>query len=178
MAVVFAMMTSYLLSRTLVPTMVHYLLAGGGGALRRRARPKATRATPRRAQGSATHSPLERRAAFGRPRSASSVLRSHQSSALAGAAAGLARASGRWVGGQLATCSCGWASASRAVIAAALPVGALDLIWRTHYVFNAAFETVPPPLRRLARLGARPPRRRRRRGFVAFVALSLPPAPA
>src|SRR6476469_3441265 len=28
MAVVFAMMTSYLLSRTLVPTMVHYLLAG------------------------------------------------------------------------------------------------------------------------------------------------------
>ena len=27
MAVVFAMMTSYLLSRTLVPTMVHYLLA-------------------------------------------------------------------------------------------------------------------------------------------------------
>ena len=37
MAVVFAMMTSYLLSRTLVPTMVHYLLASevemyGGGA--------------------------------------------------------------------------------------------------------------------------------------------------
>src|SRR5208337_4026763 len=28
MAVVFAMLTSYLLSRTLVPTMVHYLLAG------------------------------------------------------------------------------------------------------------------------------------------------------
>src|SRR4029079_1583532 len=28
LAVVFAMMTSYLLSRTLVPTMVHYLLAG------------------------------------------------------------------------------------------------------------------------------------------------------
>ena len=27
MAVVFAMLTSYLLSRTLVPTMVHYLLA-------------------------------------------------------------------------------------------------------------------------------------------------------
>src|SRR5205085_11151324 len=28
MSVVFAMMTSYVLSRTLVPTMVHYLLAG------------------------------------------------------------------------------------------------------------------------------------------------------
>ena len=28
LAVIFAMLTSYLLSRTLVPTMVHYLLAG------------------------------------------------------------------------------------------------------------------------------------------------------
>ena len=35
MAVVFAMLTSYLLSRTLVPTMVHYLLAARGRALRR-----------------------------------------------------------------------------------------------------------------------------------------------
>ena len=30
MAVVFAMLTSYLLTRTLVPTMVHYMLEGGG----------------------------------------------------------------------------------------------------------------------------------------------------
>ena len=36
MAVVFAMLTSYFLSRTLVPTMVHYLLAQEVGAPRRR----------------------------------------------------------------------------------------------------------------------------------------------
>ena len=36
MAVVFAMLTSYFLSRTLVPTMVHYLLDAGGRPLRGR----------------------------------------------------------------------------------------------------------------------------------------------
>ena len=45
MAVVFAMLTSYFLSRTLVPTMVHYLLARRGG----RARERAPRARARRA---------------------------------------------------------------------------------------------------------------------------------
>ena len=60
MAVVFAMLTSYLLSRTLVPTMVHYLLAGeaelyGGGherPRRRRGRPDLARRTPRSTGGS------------------------------------------------------------------------------------------------------------------------------
>ena len=41
MAVVFAMLTSYFLSRTLVPTLVRYLLASGG-----RARTTAARAPP------------------------------------------------------------------------------------------------------------------------------------
>ena len=49
MAVVFAMMTSYLLSRTLVPTMVHYLLASevemyGGGDRKRATRTRRSRA--------------------------------------------------------------------------------------------------------------------------------------
>jgi multidrug efflux pump subunit AcrB len=34
MAVVFAMLTSYLLTRTMVPTLVHYLLRAGGRSLR------------------------------------------------------------------------------------------------------------------------------------------------
>ncbi len=37
MAVVFAMLASYLLSRTLIPTMVHYMLQAGSEALRARA---------------------------------------------------------------------------------------------------------------------------------------------
>ena len=51
LAVVFAMMTSYLLSRTLVPVMVHFLLGSGGGrctARRRRQEHGGGRARQRR----------------------------------------------------------------------------------------------------------------------------------
>ncbi len=51
LAVVFAMMTSYLLSRTLVPVMVHFLLEPGGGALPRGSGARSTAARPRKKRG-------------------------------------------------------------------------------------------------------------------------------
>src|SRR5262249_61074218 len=55
MAVVFAMLTSYLLSRTLVPTLVHYLLAREvtryGGEPQPDAEPASTEGPPRRGRG-------------------------------------------------------------------------------------------------------------------------------
>ena len=47
LAVVFAMLMSYLLSRTLVPTMVHYLLAPRGDVARHRAEPRSSAAFDR-----------------------------------------------------------------------------------------------------------------------------------
>jgi multidrug efflux pump subunit AcrB len=67
MAVVFAMMTSYVLSRTLVPTMVHYLLASEvshytGGDPGRDRRGRRARSEAQRARGVGKVSGVRRRA--------------------------------------------------------------------------------------------------------------------
>jgi multidrug efflux pump subunit AcrB len=57
LAVVFAMLTSYLLSRTLVPTMVHYLLASEVEIYGGRLDPSDPHADPEKARKSDPHSP-------------------------------------------------------------------------------------------------------------------------
>jgi multidrug efflux pump subunit AcrB len=135
MAVVFAMMTSYLLSRTLVPTMVHYLLAAEvdryGGV----------------PEGDAAEKPAKR--SIG-PRIALAVV----AAALVAAYVALRRVGASPDGAPAWAVDAGtWVAANDdlfakiglgvvGVAAAAYVISALDLIWRTHHLFNRGFEAL------------------------------------
>jgi multidrug efflux pump subunit AcrB len=131
MAVVFAMMTSYVLSRTLVPTMAHYLLAQEvemyGGVLdpsdphsvRRRPNPR-------------------RRKVIAIAAMTLAAVAAVAVSVFFPAAASSAKA---WVTShprQLAT----WVLAAVAAVAALYLISRLNLIWRVHRAFNRGFELV------------------------------------
>ena len=134
MAVVFAMMTSYLLSRTLVPTMVHYLLAAEveiyGGELDAQD-PHSVRRTARRRPW--LKAGLLITAALAA--SALSVLAWTPVGDAVPALGGLSRwlqANGRAV--------VGWVLVGGAVIALLRWIGHYGLLWRVHNVFNRGFE--------------------------------------
>ncbi|HVT89804.1 MAG TPA: efflux RND transporter permease subunit [Tepidisphaeraceae bacterium] len=152
MAVVFAMMTSYLLSRTLVPTMVHYLLASEveryGGEL-----------DPEDPHASAAIYAKEHhgeRPPVQEETKAEHLL--HQTwfrlvllVAVAAAAVGGVALYDHFAGGSYVTAGWNWLKANPrldamvllaivAVVSLLYLITSLDLIWRTHDVFNAAFE--------------------------------------
>ena len=128
MAVVFAMLTSYLLSRTLVPTMVHYLLAAEvemyGGVLDK-SDPHAVKAAHLREEHE-KHKPHYGRAI-------GLVVACVVVFALA------LPITRTWMAGH-------WASLSEGVVIVAVVgvifwfLGRYNLIWRTHYAFNDQFE--------------------------------------
>jgi multidrug efflux pump subunit AcrB len=160
LAVVFAMMTSYLLSRTLVPTMVHYLLAGEvemyGGQLDPDD-PHAAKALAHKGHAA----DAEPQTTFGqrvRARLASrgvriglivtavvvvatvAVLKTQFPAAAAAvwAVPGMAWA---WVASNPLSAAA-WLLVVGAAVALLVLVGRYNLIWRTHYAFNRQFERV------------------------------------
>ena len=159
LAVVFAMMTSYLLSRTLVPTMVHYLLAGEvemyGGQLDPDD-PHAARALehkPHLAHGEYEPTFLERVRARLTHRS-TKVGIVIGAVALAAIVFGLRLAVSRGLIPPLSTYidsaltwlwvdplrAALWAVVIAATIALLVLIGRYALIWRVHFAFNRQFE--------------------------------------
>jgi multidrug efflux pump subunit AcrB len=147
LAVVFAMMTSYLLSRTLVPTMVHYLLEREvemyGGLHERPDAAASTRVPSRSAR-------FRRFIKTGQGRVTFIVV----AVAIAALAFGLQRG---WHSGHLAFLSTAFTKARTAItadplisavyalviitlIALLALISRYNLIWRVHYAFNRQFE--------------------------------------
>jgi len=149
LAVVFAMMTSYILSRTLVPTMVHYLLASEvemyGGQLD---------PDDPHAAGLAPRPPLSERLRqwVARPRvrvglivAAVAVVAMAFGLRLAVARGSLpwleaaATGVGRWfTENPLRTLL--WLVVAAALVALAVMIGRYNLVWRVHFAFNRQFE--------------------------------------
>jgi multidrug efflux pump subunit AcrB len=160
LAVVFAMMTSYLLSRTLVPTMVHYLLAGEvemyGGKLDPDD-PHAAHALEHKqhlAHGDRDATLVERM----RSRLASRGVRiglvvtaaalvatvavlNTQFPAAAAAAWAVPAGAGAWALANPLMAGL-WLLVAAAVITLLVLISRYNLIWRVHYAFNRQFERV------------------------------------
>ena len=150
MAVVFAMLTSYLLSRTLVPTLVHFLLASEveryGG---KRDNGQAAEVGARAAQGLGESAAVRARAAQGPTAWLRSKLRSRSVRlALIVTAVAIATASFAWRSRLDAPVA--WMranSASIAIVALALAgagavlflIARFDAIWRLHDAFDRQF---------------------------------------
>lgn len=152
LAVVFAMATSYILSRTLVPTMVHYLLAAEvqlyGGQLDPQD-PRSRKALLRSAHQQHTHRWPERRGIFRYWRTLAILAATGIASAayaLSQTSAGSIARPGRHVETLIHAAQkhpslfAGWGLISVAVILFALCIARYRLIWRLHGVFNRQFE--------------------------------------
>ena len=157
LAVVFAMMTSYLLSRTLVPTMVHYLLASEvemyGGQLdpddpHARA---ALEAKQHRGEAAwqAAHRPWYATVAFRAVAVGLAALIAAAVFAITGTDLGTYVPGVRgWLSGVWAwgvthpLVALGWVVGIAAGICLLWLIARFDLIWRTHHAFNRKFETM------------------------------------
>jgi multidrug efflux pump subunit AcrB len=160
MAVVFAMMTSYLLSRTLVPTMVHFLLAGEvemyGGEIDPDD-PHARHALEHKehvAHGDRELSGWERFRGWMTSRAGRVTLIVAAVSLVAIAAVAkhlmgkgqVLEPVYKWWGGVLAWAAsdpltvAAWAVVVLSVIALLVLIGRYNLIWRVHFAFNRQFE--------------------------------------
>jgi multidrug efflux pump subunit AcrB len=159
MAVVFAMMTSYLLSRTLVPTMVHYLLAGEvemyGGQLDPDD-PHAKAALEHKQHGhEGVHDPTPLEKCRGWLCSTRAKVILIVAAVALGAGiwwlqhavrAGSLSGFGHWLSGAWAGILANplhvalWTLAVAALVGLLVLIGKYNLIWRVHFAFNRQFE--------------------------------------
>ena len=162
MAVVFAMMTSYLLSRTLVPTMVHYLLASEvemyGGVVDQsdpHAMKLKQQQQQQRQKGSAGHKALIMLVVAGVI--AMTLVGVYIQSKRSPALAAVVKQVEGWVRDHKHGITL-IALIAAAVVVLIVIIGQLNLVWRVHGVFNKGFEKLQRSYGGLLAWAARPSR--------------------